>query len=404
MLDSVRGLRTVSEISSKACLKCYHRCPPAGPKVDDDCVTLPDPADKCCTVTVCDPQKKLAISDVMKAANETLENATLIPLLRPIPRSEEASSMEMMGSTEGRSSAESKEKPHSGAPASPKITRIMPINETSVMVTLSLPKEDLLADNMTVKIYYSTDMQTWSEMDARLQDLHVEGTDVHTIINGLMLGKMYYFRGKVNETETNVLAGQTRMSGSSEEGEISSHEVMSGEEHSGSMEMEGMVCEYKGRSFSYAEEFYDGCERYCSCAEHGIIKCLPIECPTDLGMELVDSNCARWEPATPKVPPNCCPEVRCVQNSSCTLGEFVFNNYEDIPQKISGCDKRCFCLNGNISCENLCPPMTEKPPADLPCPPELAMPVALPPAECCYAWVCRNEHHHNISGNYSIRY
>ncbi|CAG7714174.1 unnamed protein product, partial [Allacma fusca] len=395
----------------KGDVSCKARCPPAGPKVNEDCISLPDPIDKCCTVTVCDPQEKLAISDVMKAANESAAATTMVPILRPkarlddisttltpsspdptiIPRSD--SDETQSGSSEDMNeSSKASAVPDTILPTEVKITTVTPLNESSVMVTITLPETFLAKlDDETLKIYYSVDMKDWSELEARIKDLYIEGThEIHTVINGLHLGKEYFFKAKINETETNVLSGYTRMrTGSSEEFEMGSQEMTSGEtDNSGqtsSTSMEDTMCKYKGRSFHFEEEFYDGCAAYCSCGEHGLIECQPIECPTDLGLELLNPNCLHWASSVPRLPPNCCPEMICVQNSTCEVGGMVFNNYQDIPQKITGCDKRCYCMNGNVTCEK-CPPMSDEPPAH--CPPEFAVKVPIPPTECCMTWDC----------------
>ena len=122
-------------------------------------------------------------------------------------------------------------------------------------------------------------------------------------------------------------------------------------------------------------------------------------------MELLDPHCVKWEPVTPefeKSPPNCCQEMKCLQNSTCQYEGFTFTNFQEIPQKLTGCEKRCYCEYGNVTCQNACPPMSDKPPTNLPCPPEMAMPVTLPHDECCLTWVCRADPQHNLTTSKSF--
>ena len=42
------------------------RCPPVQNKVNEDCVTLPDPQDECCTVNVCNGATNNGAIDVQR--------------------------------------------------------------------------------------------------------------------------------------------------------------------------------------------------------------------------------------------------------------------------------------------------------------------------------------------------
>lgn len=91
------------------------------------------------------------------------------------------------------------------------------------------------------------------------------------------------------------------------------------------------------------DEFYDGCTQFCQCTESGV-KCLKMQCPTYFGLDIVDTSCIEWETEPPNFvpePPNCCPEtVRCKSNGTCMYEGEVYQNWQEIPPNVTGCDKR----------------------------------------------------------------
>ncbi|XP_044265638.1 putative epidermal cell surface receptor isoform X3 [Tribolium madens] len=150
-------------------------------------------------------------------------------------------------------------------------------------------------------------------------------------------------------------------------------------------------CTYKDKFYELNEEYNDNCTSLCVCKESGM-KCLKLECPTYFGVDVLDPNCVEWETVPPNfhpTPPNCCPqELKCKSNGSCVYEGHTYQNWQQLPENITGCEKRCYCEMGNVECQNTCPPVTALPPPTLPCPPHQAMVDHLPDDECCMYWVC----------------
>ncbi|XP_065563841.1 uncharacterized protein LOC136029404 isoform X2 [Artemia franciscana] len=148
-------------------------------------------------------------------------------------------------------------------------------------------------------------------------------------------------------------------------------------------------CSYKGQLHKVGAEFYDRCEKFCTCNEDGSVDCAQIECPSDFGLDLINPNCLDWETQSKsREPPNCCEEPKCLNDGSCEYKGETFRNFDEIPSSLSGCDKRCFCEFGNVTCNARCPPVTAVPPRNLPCDPR---DTKLGPElndECCISWQC----------------
>lgn len=159
-------------------------------------------------------------------------------------------------------------------------------------------------------------------------------------------------------------------------------------------QFDGNSCVYKGINRKLNEEFNDGCSSFCVCKNTGV-KCLPFECPTYFGVDVLDPGCINWETSPANftaIPPNCCPEkLVCKSNGSCELEGNVYQNWQQIPENITGCEKRCFCEMGHIECQNVCPPVTALPPANLACPTHLATLERLNEDDCCLYWMCKED-------------
>lgn len=153
----------------------------------------------------------------------------------------------------------------------------------------------------------------------------------------------------------------------------------------------GTSCEFKGNTYKLNEEFHDECVSYCICKESGV-KCSKINCPTFFGVDVLDPQCIEWDTVpsnfTP-IAPNCCPEsLTCKNNGSCEYEGSTYQNWQQLPENVTGCEKRCYCEMGKIECQNVCPPVTALPPSNLPCPPHQATLGHSQDDECCLFWMC----------------
>ncbi|XP_054711339.1 uncharacterized protein LOC129220928 [Uloborus diversus] len=148
-------------------------------------------------------------------------------------------------------------------------------------------------------------------------------------------------------------------------------------------------CEFKGQRYDMGQEFHDGCINLCHCGQDLRVNCAAIECPYHFSAEF--SNCLEWDidPDFFPAPPHCCAPAKCKNDGSCLFSGQKFENFDDIPAELLPCGARCVCVNGNVTCENRCPPIEDVPPINLPCSPNLAYKGYAEGETCCLQWMCK---------------
>ncbi|XP_052132982.1 putative epidermal cell surface receptor, partial [Frankliniella occidentalis] len=318
---------------------CKPRCPPTEAKMSDRCVAVPDSADPCCTVVLCD----VTLGDEVAKPAMGAEEAALSLRLQ-------------LGGAEA-------------------------VNSTAVR--LSFPGGDL-PDNVTVEA--SVDGRVWSRQEV----VHEAGA---AVISALQSGRTYFIRLRVpmsadmgNTVEVSLPAGPPTSAAPP-----STTAAPAAANGTSAATPSAAACTYKGKGYALDEEFHDGCLAFCACTSTGM-QCAPLECPTDFGLDLLDPECLDWETVPRNFvpqPPHCCPEkVSCRNNGSCAYEGQRFPNFSEIPTKVTGCGQRCYCEYGNVTCEAVCPPVAPAPPAALPCEPQQAILGHQHGDDCCLFWMC----------------
>ena len=85
----------------------------------------------------------------------------------------------------------------------------------------------------------------------------------------------------------------------------------------------------------------------------------------------------------------CCPPVPiCITDGACTYEGQKFNNYDNIPANLTGCEQRCYCENGEVLCQEACYEIPQEPPGYLPCAKSVAIKVPNEDRPCCLNWGC----------------
>nr|XP_006812389.1 PREDICTED: uncharacterized protein LOC100368823 [Saccoglossus kowalevskii] len=137
----------------------------------------------------------------------------------------------------------------------------------------------------------------------------------------------------------------------------------------------GGPCRFKDQLIQNGDTIQDRCVRSCRC-NLGVLLCQPL-CQNH---PLVPSD----ECPVPKlvtIEGQCCQEWRCNANE----GDCRHQNrtYRAGEEWRASCDVRCFCREGAVLCQNLCPTYSDGAPAG--CPGATLVDV---PETCCQQWVC----------------
>lgn len=78
-------------------------------------------------------------------------------------------------------------------------------------------------------------------------------------------------------------------------------------------------------------------------------------------------------------------QMVCADDGSCEFAGHRLANFDEVPVDLSGCDRRCYCDYGNITCRSVCSPVSASPPGSLSCRPGRAQ---LRSDGCCKQWQC----------------
>eukprot|EP00095_Tigriopus_kingsejongensis_P003970 maker-scaffold310_size212938-snap-gene-0.12 protein:Tk03970 transcript:maker-scaffold310_size212938-snap-gene-0.12-mRNA-1 annotation:"epidermal cell surface receptor" len=127
------------------------------------------------------------------------------------------------------------------------------------------------------------------------------------------------------------------------------------------------------------------------CTEDGSVLCHDIKCPSRFGLDVINPFCLKWDEHKDFEPqsPMCCPPAPVCQNDgSCMYEGEKFNNYDNIPANLTGCEDRCFCENGEVMCQKACYELEATPPNYLSCNPALAIQIPQEERPCCRQWGC----------------
>jgi len=114
---------------------------------------------------------------------------------------------------------------------------------------------------------------------------------------------------------------------------------------------DGDSCLVDGQRHGVGEDFYVGCEKFCTCDAPGSATCHPIKCPSKFGLDVINPFCLKWDEheGFQPTPPLCCAPVPvCLSDGRCEYKGEKFNNFDNIPARLSGCERRCFCENGEV--------------------------------------------------------
>ncbi|XP_077994382.1 uncharacterized protein LOC144448099 [Glandiceps talaboti] len=136
----------------------------------------------------------------------------------------------------------------------------------------------------------------------------------------------------------------------------------------------GRPCQFEGKTLQNGEEVQDGCSQSCRC-DLGILVCKPL---CQIYPLLPSEECP--VPKLVSVDGECCQQWRCFANDN----DCRHNNrtYIDGEEWREGCDQRCYCRGGAVTCQHLCS-RNSTPPSN--CPHAALVNV---PGTCCQQWIC----------------
>ncbi|CAL4060282.1 unnamed protein product, partial [Meganyctiphanes norvegica] len=260
------------------------------------------------------------------------------------------------------------------------IVEVAAINDTAVKIRVavsdSVIDEILSSTSQFITVRYSRDSLMWMERKISVSDISVENlNEILIVISDLEPSTPYQFRVDFEGVSSLTSKG----------GPLESPQDL------GRIDIDtSSVCSHNGGYYKIGEEFYEGCARFCFCGQNLEVHCAAIECPETFGLDVIDPDCLEWdhEPDFVPTPPRCCGEVTCKMSAACQYEGQTFRNFDLLPTELTGCDKRCSCSYGNITCADVCPPISDQPPADLNCFPDAPIKETMSGEFCCLEWKC----------------
>ncbi|GBP13449.1 Putative epidermal cell surface receptor [Eumeta japonica] len=319
-------------------VSCKPRCPKL--MASDKCINVPDPKDACCEMQVCDVSQD--------AHEESADNFTAAAVA---------------DKTKSDSSGKST------ATTTRPLVLAEPIAAVKVLQNNSV-RVDLVHSNNTrdpIHLQMSGDGgKTYSDVQLRYPNV------IENLTNG-----NYIIKTRETGVEFNFTIG------GGEEGNVGAG---AGSENVTSQ----MGCYHDGKLYAVGEEFHIGCAELCECTGPDTRDCAVLECPSHVGLELVSKGCVRWAPTPPPSPPDCCPRsARCLSDGTCHYNGHAIPNWSEVPLSLTGCEKRCFCENGELDCQDVCSELSLLPPQNFRCPPgHHPAHVNISYEDCCKEWGC----------------
>ena len=78
------------------------------------------------------------------------------------------------------------------------------------------------------------------------------------------------------------------------------------------------------------------------------------------------------------------------------MAHYRFNNYDNIPQNLTGCEQRCYCEDGEVLCRDACYELAATPPTYLRCSARVATKIPKDDRPCCLVWGCKCGDHYIV--------
>lgn len=428
---------------------CLSRCPPTAPAPGQNCYTLPDASDPCCNITVCDkpfldPSQNVAkeditIEEVLKDGSEI--DSTPVPSLEDVVEETERSE-ELDTTTQGVNgplkesrivNAPEFAQPIPGLPftglhlgdfpnsGNNGISgKIFALNDTTLLLqdftydgngpdVVFLAETDPSSPFPTGStiLPYPFHGQFFDYVDRNAPILGELSGSQPPIILPLppkvtinQLQKLSVWSKALNQSLEDAIWSQDHVIISTspstpedvQEDSLPSPDILpDSSEVVGPQPSPSSVCLFNNEAYELGTEFHDGCDAFCMCTANGEVVCHKIKCPSKFGLDVINPFCLEWDEHKDFVPlaPMCCPPVPvCKNDGSCLYEGQKFNNYDNIPANMTGCEDRCYCENSEVLCQKACYDLEPNPPNYLSCNPAIAIKIPQEERPCCLQWGC----------------